>query len=134
MATDQVRKPRSDLTPEQNARVQALRVKHRTPEFRAEEERIRKALDREYKETGTIKTAGDGTTMEDLVAFRRFVMSLRRERELQGLSLGDVADRAKIDKGALSKLENGQQLNPTRNTLARYARAIGKRFVPTLED
>jgi transcriptional regulator with XRE-family HTH domain len=45
-----------------------------------------------------------------------------------------VAERAKIDKGSLSKLETGQKFNPTINTLARYARAIGKRFVPTLED
>ena len=39
--------------------------------------------------------------MGDLVAFRRFVMSLRRERERQGLSLADVAERAKIDKGSI---------------------------------
>ena len=53
-------------------------------------------------------------------------MALRRERERLGLSLADVAERAKIDKGALSRLENGQQLNPTVNTLARYAQALGK--------
>ncbi len=66
--------------------------------------------------------------MGDLVAFYRFVMGLRRERESLGLSLSDVAERAKIDKAALSRLENGQQLNPTVNTLARYARALGKRL------
>jgi ribosome-binding protein aMBF1 (putative translation factor) len=127
MATDQVRKPaRSDLTPEQIARVEAIRAKHRAPEARAKEKRDREALDRERRETGTIKTSGDGTAMGDMVAFRRFVMSLRRERERLGLSLADVAARAKIDKGALSRLENGQQLNPTVNTLARYARALGK--------
>jgi ribosome-binding protein aMBF1 (putative translation factor) len=127
MATDQARKSqRSDLTPEQQARVEAIRAKHRTPEARAEEIRSREALDREFRETGTIETTGDGTTMGDLVAFRRFVMSLRRERERQGLSLADVAERARIDKAALSRLENGQQLNPTVNTLARYARALGK--------
>jgi ribosome-binding protein aMBF1 (putative translation factor) len=127
MTTDQARKSqRSNLTPEQQARVEAIRAKHRTPEARAEEKRTRDALDREFRETGTIKTTGDGTTMGDLVAFRRFVMSLRRERERQGLSLADVAERAKIDKGALSRLENGQQLNPTVNTLARYTRALGK--------
>ena len=64
--------------------------------------------------------------MGELVSFRRFIMSLRRERERLGLSLADVAERAKIDKGALSRLENGQQTNPTVNTLARYAQAIGK--------
>ncbi len=127
MATDQANKPRQTvLTPEQEKRVEAIRAKNRTPEARAEQARSREALDREHRETGTIKTTGDGTTMGDLVNFRRFVMSLRRERERLGLSLADVAERAKIDKGALSRLENGQQLNPTVNTLERYVCALGK--------
>jgi ribosome-binding protein aMBF1 (putative translation factor) len=127
MATPQARKSReSNLTPEQKARVEAIRAKNRTPAARAEEARVREMLDREYRETGTIATTGDATTMGDLVAFRRFVMGLRRERERLGLSLADVAERAKIDKAALSRLENGQQLNPTLNTLARYAHALGK--------
>jgi ribosome-binding protein aMBF1 (putative translation factor) len=127
MATDQARKSRrTDLTPEQEARVEAIRAKNRAPEARAEQTRSREALDREYRETGTNKTTGDGTTMGDLVAFRRFVMSLRRERERLGLSLADVAERAKIDKAALSRLENGRQLNPTVNTIARYVHALGK--------
>ena len=37
-----------------------------------------------------------------------------------------IAERAKIDKAALSRLESGQQLNPTVNILTRYAQAIGK--------
>jgi len=127
MATEQTRKPRgAELTAEQEARVEAIRARHRTPEARAEEARVRETLEREYRETGTLKVAGDGTTMGDLVSFRRFILSLRRERERLGLSLADVAERAGIDKGALSRLENGQQLNPTVNTLARYAHALGK--------
>ena len=127
MATQQTRKPRgAELTDEQKTRVEAIRARHRTPEARAEEAQVREVLEREYRETGTLKGTGDGTTMGDLVAFRRFIMSLRRERERLGLSLSDVAERAGIDKGALSRLENGQQLNPTVNTLARYAHALGK--------
>jgi hypothetical protein len=34
----------------------------------------------------------------------------------------------------LSRLENGQQPNPTLNTLTRYARALGKRLALSLED
>ncbi len=127
MATDQVRQPRqSKLTPEQEARVETIRVRNRTPEARDLEAQERQTLKREYLETGTLKTTGDGTTMGDLVGFRRFIMSLRRERQRLGLSLADVAERAGIDKAALSRLENGQHLNPTVNTLARYAHAIGK--------
>jgi ribosome-binding protein aMBF1 (putative translation factor) len=135
MATPKARKASEpDLTPDQKARVEAIRAKNRTPAARADETRVRKMLDREYRETGTIATTGDGTTMGDLVAFRRFVMGLRRERERQGLSLADVAERAKIDKAALSRLENGQQLNPTLNTLARYAHALGKSLTLGLTD
>ena len=72
--------------------------------------------------------------MGDLVAFRRFLLRLRRERERLGLSLADVAARAGMDKGALSRLENGQQLNPTVNTLARYTRALGKTLTWALAD
>jgi ribosome-binding protein aMBF1 (putative translation factor) len=122
------------LTPEQQARVEAIRAKNRTPEARAEEARSREALDRERRETGSIKSTGDSTTMGELVTFRRFVMALRRERERLGLSLADVAERAKIDKGALSRLENGQQLNPTVNTLARYVHALGKTLAWGMTD
>lgn len=127
MATQQTRKtPRAELTDEQKARVEAIRTRHRTPEARADEARVRETLEREYRETGTLKGIGDGTTMGELVGFRRFIMALRGERECLGLSLSEVADRADIDNGALSRLENGQQLNPAVNTLTRYAHALGK--------
>jgi hypothetical protein len=46
MATEQTRKPRGvDLTAEQEARVEAIRARHRTPEARAEEARARETLD-----------------------------------------------------------------------------------------
>jgi ribosome-binding protein aMBF1 (putative translation factor) len=126
MATEHIRKPReSALTSEQKARVDAIRAKNRSAEQRAEERRTRESLEREYREKGTIETTGDGTTMGSLVALRRFVMLLRRERERRQLSLSDIAERADIDKAALSRLENGQQLNPTVNTLSRYAGALG---------
>jgi transcriptional regulator with XRE-family HTH domain len=60
--------------------------------------------------------------------------SLREERERQGLSLGDVAKRSGIDKAALSRLEGGQHLNPTWNTLTRYAAALGKALTLGLGD
>ena len=127
MAIDQDRRRRTTpLTAEEMKRVEAVRAKHRTPESRAKEARTREILDQEYRETGTIATTGDGTTMGDMVAFRRFIMSLRQERERLGLSLNEMAERAKIEKAALSRLENGQQLNPTVNTLARYVHALGK--------
>jgi DNA-binding XRE family transcriptional regulator len=50
---------------------------------------------------------------------------LKRYRETQGLSLSDVAQRSGMDRSAISRLENGQYLNPTMDTLYRYARAVG---------
>ena len=134
MAADQAHRTRSELSPEQRARVEAARAQRDTAEFRADEARARESLDHEYRETGTIATTGDGTTVADLLAFRRFAMSLRGERERQGLSLTDMADRSQIDTGTLSELENGQRCNPTINTLSRYARALGKHLILRLED
>ncbi len=135
MATPLARKAcESNLTPEQEARLEAIRAKNRTPAARAEEARVREMLDREYRQTGSIATTGEAATMGDLVAFCRFVMGRRRERERLGLSLNDVAERAKIDIAALSRLENGQQLNPTLNTLGRYARGLGKSLMLELSE
>jgi len=50
---------------------------------------------------------------------------LKKHREAQGLSLSDVADRSGMDRSAVSRLENGQYLNPTMDTLYRYAQAVG---------
>jgi ribosome-binding protein aMBF1 (putative translation factor) len=135
LATDQARKLReATMTAEQKARVENVRAKRRSVVARVEETGVREVIKREYLETGSLKTAGDGTTMADLVEFRRFVMSLRKERERLGLSLNDLAERAKIDKAALSRLESGQQLNPTVGTLTRYARALGKNLTWGLAD
>ena len=116
----------SRLTPDQHARIEAAKARRRTPEARAEEAKIRETLDREYRETGTIAAAGDAIEVEDMIAFSRFLFSLRHERERLGLSLADVAKLAGTDKAALSRLENGSKANPTVNTLARYVRALGK--------
>jgi transcriptional regulator with XRE-family HTH domain len=64
--------------------------------------------------------------MEDVVAFRRFIMELRELREHKGLSLDDVSKASGIDKAQLSRLESGKKLNPTVHTLMRYARAVGE--------
>jgi len=41
------------------------------------------------------------------------------------LSLAAVARRAGIDKAALSRIENGKNLNPTLGTLETIAQALG---------
>ena len=55
------------------------------------------------------------------------VAALRAERERQGLSLADIADRTGMDRAAIHKLEIGVSRNPTLATLNRYAEALGVR-------
>ena len=46
---------------------------------------------------------------------------LKAERERQGLSLSDVSERCGVEKGAISRLENGLNANPTLDTIRRCA-------------
>jgi DNA-binding XRE family transcriptional regulator len=58
---------------------------------------------------------------------------LKRARKDRRLSLADVARRSGIDKAALSRIENGQNTNPTIGTLETIARSIGTRLQFRLE-
>ena len=68
------------------------------------------------------------------VEIRHIIARLKGERERQGLSLTDMKDRTGIDRSALSRLENNEDANPTVNTLARYADAVGKEMLVVLAD
>jgi DNA-binding phage protein len=65
--------------------------------------------------------------------FEQLIITLRAERERQGLSLTEVAERTGIDRAAIHKLEIGLNKNPTCATLARYAEALGVRIKWNLE-
>jgi predicted transcriptional regulator len=62
------------------------------------------------------------------------VQQLKAAREEKGLSLSDMTRLTGMDRSALSKLETGQRLNPTIETLVRYADAVGKRLVVSLAN
>ena len=59
---------------------------------------------------------------------------LKAAREAKGLSLADMTHLTGMDRSALSKLESGQRANPTVETLVRYAEAVGKRLIVSLND
>ena len=64
------------------------------------------------------------------------VDALKKARQDAGLSLSQVAARGGLDKATLSRLEAGQHVNPTLDTLSRYALALGRGLVlsfPPLE-
>jgi ribosome-binding protein aMBF1 (putative translation factor) len=130
--SERTRRRLEAMPPEGRAKAEAAVARTQTPEFRARVAADRSALDREFRETGTIATGKVAVASEETM--RVFIGTLKREREAKGLSLADVAVRSGIDKGALSRLENGQQPNPTVNTLTRYADALGKRLALSLEE
>ncbi len=111
-----------DMTPKERAAVDAVRARRRTPEARAEQNRVRELVRAEFppaRPSPEVAAVGE---------------ALRAERRRQGLSLSEIEARSGIDRAVLSKLENGRQPNPTLGTLGRYASALGKRLIPVLED
>ncbi len=64
--------------------------------------------------------------------FQSLVVQLKAAREKMGLSLSDLTERTGMDRSALSKLETGQRVNPTIETLVRYADAVGKKLIVSL--
>jgi transcriptional regulator with XRE-family HTH domain len=65
-------------------------------------------------------------------AAKQVAADLKRAREAAGLSLSQVAAQSDVDKATLSRLESGKQLNPTLETLVRYAEAVDRRLCLTL--
>lgn len=70
----------------------------------------------------------------DFLEVAALTNALKKTRQHAGISLGELAAAAKIDKAALSKLENAVNQNPTITTLQRYAMAIGKRIAFKIVD
>lgn len=70
----------------------------------------------------------------DFYEIQHVMALLRAERERQGLSLADLQEATGIDRGTLCKMETGRHPNPTIGTLARCARALGKRIAVGLVE
>jgi transcriptional regulator with XRE-family HTH domain len=69
--------------------------------------------------------AAEAVSQGEYLDLRAMLAKLKKHRERQGLSLADVAARSGMDRSAVSRLENGVYVNPTVDTLYRYAEAIG---------
>ncbi len=70
----------------------------------------------------------------DYLAVMELAVRIKARREQLQLSLTDLASRSGIDKGAISRLENGLVSNPTIGTLERIARSLKSRLKIELED
>jgi DNA-binding XRE family transcriptional regulator len=100
------------LTPEQQAAIAEIRGRARHDRPGPDELIDRGEID---------ELVPHGQFME----LRMLAAQLRRLREEQGLSLTDVSERSGLTRAAVSRLENGWNVNPTLDTLFRYAAALG---------
>jgi transcriptional regulator with XRE-family HTH domain len=112
--------------------VAVKRIHLKTERTAEEKERIRQVRERFQRERPTLEELVASSECPPPVpqgAYRELrilVHTLRRERERQGLRLADVAERSDLDEASLSRLETGALINPTIDTLWRYAYALGK--------
>jgi len=100
----------------------------RTPDQQRRLKEIRERFQRERPGLDELLASGDATeavSQGEYLDLRVMLAALKKHRERQGLSLADVAGRSGMDRAAISRLENGVYLNPTVDTLYRYAEAIG---------
>jgi ribosome-binding protein aMBF1 (putative translation factor) len=98
-----------------------------SPEEEAEHARIREQVERDHPPGEASPTTDPAlpVTLGDYFDLRELVAELRDSRQARGLSLADVQESSGIDSAQLNRIETGEDLNPTINTLARYARAVG---------
>jgi transcriptional regulator with XRE-family HTH domain len=102
----------------------------RAPEEQARIDAIREKYQREKPGPAQVAASGEYEGPVQAGAYwevRRVMADLKAERERQGLTLAQLAERSGIDKGAISKLETGRQVNPTVDTLSRIAAGLGVR-------
>lgn len=104
-----------ERSPEEKARLRADRERY---------QRERPSIEQLLAEGGHTDTVPLG----HFLGLQACMSQLKMERERQGLTLTQVAERTGIDQAALSRLETGKQVNTTVETLSRIADALGVEF------
>jgi transcriptional regulator with XRE-family HTH domain len=108
-----------------------------TAEQRAQHQAIRDAFRDWHPGPEELIASGAAARLDLNVLYapaRELLARLKQEREAAGLTLAEVSKRCRIDQPALSRLETGNNPNPTVETLWKYAAALGKRLVLSTED
>jgi DNA-binding XRE family transcriptional regulator len=109
----------------------------RTAKEKSEQAAVRDQYQRERPSLEQALAEGGHTravTLGELLQLHQVVAMLKNERKRQHLTLAEVAERADIDQAALSRLENGRNINPTLDTIYRIASALGKTVNCLLQD
>ena len=109
---------------------QVTRKKRLTTAQAAKYRRIRQQIKRERPQI-------DARIRARVAAIRSMdavLSALKQARQQRGLSLAKMKQLTGMDSSDLSKLENNRRDNFTIDTVARYAKAVGKRVVFLVED
>jgi DNA-binding XRE family transcriptional regulator len=77
----------------------------------------------QLKEAGLLEE-GSSSVQGAVLELLPLIAKLKARRLSMGLSLTDVSRRSNMTRQAISKLENGQVINPTLETLYRYGLAL----------
>jgi DNA-binding XRE family transcriptional regulator len=109
------------LSPEQRAAIEAIRERARKERPGPDELIDRGELD-------------ELVPHAQYIELRALAVRFREIRERMGLSLTDLSERSGLTRAAISRLENGWNLNPTLETLFRYAEALGVGLRLTVDD
>jgi DNA-binding XRE family transcriptional regulator len=104
------------------------RAKSKPPAQRKRIAETRKSFQADRPGVDDLLESGDVSefvSLGEYLSLRDALDSLRAHRKQKRLSLATVASRSGIDKAAISRLEAGLNVNPTLDTLNRYAAAVG---------
>jgi ribosome-binding protein aMBF1 (putative translation factor) len=102
----------------------------RSAEQKAEERRIREL----HRQNPVREVPTDTMRGADAARLLKFIALIQKEREVQGMTVEQLAERAGMDAAALSRLETGQSFNPSLATLFRIVSALGKDLVLAFEN
>lgn len=97
-------------------------IRSATPTEKRRQQKIREKTDKEF-----------ARRRKTISASRVILAKLRSQRELQGLSLADVANRAGMARSNLCRLEQDGH-NVKLETLQRYAAALGCELVVEVRE
>lgn len=100
----------------------------------AQRDAMAKADDEVERENKWIDTKGKEARQKHDAHVQRVATLLRDAREATGISLSQLAQRTGITRQAISRIESGENHNPTVSTIVRLAEALDKEWVIDLED
>jgi DNA-binding XRE family transcriptional regulator len=107
------------------------------PKLTAADRARHKAVREEFENAPTQETlaedSADSIKLGAYFAVKLLVHELKTARQAAGLTLAAVSKITGMDQATLSRLESGKQVNPTVDTLWRYASAVGRKIVLTHE-